>query len=199
LSSWIGEPMLRDLDDFDAGIPGWVNWRTRAASRLVGPPSGAIDGAGFSARRRQLLGLVVNQLAYHHANRQVMERLDHRTHVLGATFFAATLGMCLLLLAFKLLHGCDGLFVEVGGAATVALPAFGAAMFGIRIQLDFAGIARRSERLCMQLESLRNAITSDCDDYVLLLDRSRRLAQIMVSDISDWRVTYRGRPFVLPA
>lgn len=203
LTSWMGQPMLRDLDDFNSGIPGWVNWRTRAASRMVGPPSDRIDEVDLATRKRSMSKLVDEQLGYHVRNAEQMERLDHRTHRLGTGVFMATLAFCLMLLVFKLGFSQEShLAHDISLFATLAsavLPAFGAAIFGIRIQSDFGGLARRSHRMASQLEGLRSALDTDSSDYAILLDRARRLAQIMVSDLSTWRITYQGRPLVLPA
>jgi hypothetical protein len=201
----MGEPMLRDLDDLDSGIPGWVIWRTRAASRIVGLPSVRIDQAEVGHLRAGIMSLVHGQIAYHRRNARRMHHLDHRTHVAGTLCFVATMLVCVSLLIYKLMpgdHGPHGDGFDIVSAAALlsaGLPAFGAAIFGIRVQSDFSGLASRSDRAVLQLETLLNALRMDAPNFALLGDRLKRLAQIMVSDLASWRIVYQGRPLVLPA
>jgi hypothetical protein len=83
------------------------------------------------------------------------------------------------------------------------LPALGAAIAGINNQGEFARIAKRSESMVERLTEIDQRI----DD---LLGRGSRLqssevivlatelAQLMVDEVSEWRVVFQDRPPVLP-
>ena len=93
--------------------------------------------------------------------------------------------------------GAVGL-TEIVTALTAGMPALGAAIYGIRMQGDFAGIADRSEVTVVRLDRLRRALKDDPLDYARLIARLRRLAEIMLADVEHWRTTYQARPLALP-
>ena len=74
----------------------------------------------------------------------------------------------------------------------------GAAIYGIRMQGDFAGVAYRSQVTVDRLERLKRAMQKDPIDYARLSARLRNLADIMLTDVSSWRTTYQARPLALP-
>ena len=87
---------------------------------------------------------------------------------------------------------------EIVTLLTAVLPAFGAALYGISMQGDFAGVADRSDATVARLERLKRALKDDPLDYSRLIARLRRLADIMLTDVEHWRTTYQARPLKLP-
>ena len=65
-------------------------------------------------------------------------------------------------------------------------------------QDDFAGVAYRSQVTVARLERLARAMRDDALDYARLTARLRNLADIMLTDVSNWRTTYQARPLALP-
>lgn len=55
---------------------------------------------------------------------------------------------------------------------------------------DFAGIAYRSQVTVTRLEHLRRAIANAPIDCARMSARLRNLADIMLTDVANWRTTY---------
>jgi hypothetical protein len=198
---------LGDLD-LRASIgdkPSWVAWYARATARELGLPDAKVDGAYLACIRRDLIDLIDGQIAYLDRDSRRMHRLDHRLHVLGTVLFAATAFACFGLLVFKglvemrpQLSGLQTPITTLTTIASAALPAIGAAIYGIRMQGDFAGIAGRNETLSHQLTSLRAVIDADALTFDTLGRRIRRTTDLLTSDLASWLQTYHARPLALP-
>ncbi|MBS0480494.1 MAG: DUF4231 domain-containing protein, partial [Proteobacteria bacterium] len=151
VSSQLGD---LDLRETSARATGWVNWYARGTSRDLGLPSARVDAAYLRCVRDSLIALIDDQVAYLASDAERMHRLEHRLHTLGTVMFGLTVVTCAGLLAFKaadaMVHSLDVLAQPLTIAATIvsaALPAVGAAIYGIRMQGDFAGIAERNRAL----------------------------------------------------
>ncbi len=129
------------------------------------------------------LELAREQLAYHRANAHRMHALEHRLHKTGSFLFGGTAAACVLWIIAKL---------------TGAPMQLGAAIYGIRMQGDFVGIAFRSEVTVARLERLQRSLDDENLDYTKLMARLKRLSDIMLSDVEHWRTTYQARPLALP-
>jgi hypothetical protein len=136
-----------------------------------------------------------------------MHRLEHRMHLLGTILFGMTALICIGFLLFEAVFhmgessGLDQLARPVVIAVTIAsaaLPAIGAAIYGIRMQGDFAGIAERAEGLAHQFSSLRQVMDEDELTFDTLKLRIRRARDLMTEDLAVWRRTYHARPLSLP-
>ncbi|HEX3657510.1 MAG TPA: hypothetical protein VHV55_17095 [Pirellulales bacterium] len=80
----------------------------------------------------------------------------------------------------------------------------GAALAGIRSQGEFHRVARRSEAMAARLDELRLEMASvptraDEPNSVRLNHCARRVAQLMINEMLDWRVVFQDRPLGLPA
>ena len=132
-----------------------------------------------------------------------MDKLESRLHAAGEILFGGTMVACVAWICAKLMNvpmtfgGSIGL-TEIVTALTAAMPAMGAALYGIGMQGDFAGIAHRSEATVARLERLKRALKDDPLEYARLIARLRRLADIMLTDVAHWRTTYQARPLKLP-
>jgi hypothetical protein len=202
LSALLGNLALRAIED-SAAIPSWVAWYGRATAREMGLPTATMDAAYVASVRKTALGLIEEQLAYHRLNADRMRRLEHRLHHVGEWLFGTTIAACATWLTFRVLASP---YVEVLGiglteivtVTTALLPAVGAAIYGIRMQGDFAGIAENSEVTARRLTRLQRAVQTDPPDFQRLAARVRRLADIMLADVERWRLTYQTRPLTLP-
>jgi len=204
MTSALGNLNLRATAAGDAGtLPGWVRWLSRATARELGMPDATADQAYLARVHGAAMNLIEDQTAYHRANAQRMHKLEHRLHLAGEILFGGTIVACSAWIIAKLtgmpmtFGGTIGL-TEIVTALTAAMPALGAAIYGIRMQGDFAGIADRSAVTVVRLERLKRALKDDPLNYTRLIARLRRLADIMLSDVEHWRTTYQARPLTLP-
>ena len=201
----LGNPLTRFEQD---PATDWISWRARAASRAVGTPSLSAGAATLAEMRDRLLGVVSYQSGYHRLVAARMHRIDRRTHRTSAVLFGGSLVAALTHLMLTLQIIGSGASVgpmpmELVSSATtmlsVALPALGSAIYGIRLMGDFENLAERSERFASELDRLRRTVESDPLDHGLISDRVWQLAAIMLSDTADWRRNFEGRPLTLPS
>ena len=79
------------------------------------------------------------------------------------------------------------------------LPAFGAAIFGIRVQGSFKADAARSKRILDRLKVLRDGKGGEQSPGMRhALARAKRFVDIRALDISTWRDTQAARSLDLP-
>ena len=134
-----------------------------------------------------------------------MEQLEHRLHRLGTGLFGLTAISCLVLRLFKaldhLLPGQGSTVAHVTTAVTIlsaTLPAFGAAIYGIRMQGDFSGTAERAHTLAEKLRHLKTAIGEGEPDFDGLSRCARGLTSLLTADVSTWFHATSARPLTLP-
>jgi hypothetical protein len=82
---------------------------------------------------------------------------------------------------------------------TTALPALGAATFGIRLIGDFEGVADRSDKTGKILADLADALRQDQPSLAVLRSRARAISDVMLGDLSQWLITTKTRKLVEPA
>jgi hypothetical protein len=184
--------------------PGWVTWLTRATAREIGFPTVNVDTSYLAQMRTKVQILINEQIKYQFQNAERMKKLDHRLHATGQVLFGGTLLACVLWIIAKLIGAPMGNVGTVGVTEivtflTAALPALGASIYGIRMQGDFAGIAFRSQTTVARLERLSRLMSQDSLTYGKLSNRLRKLNDIMLSDLLNWRTTYQARPLTLPS
>lgn len=203
LSAALGDPELRVGTDDVGSLPGWVQWMTRATGRELGLPDGRIDRAYLEKVKAAMMALVDEQIGYNRRNAERMERVEHRLHRFGELLFAVTVLACGGWIVGKLLRPDLMIGEGVGPTqlvtvSTAFFPALGAAIYGIRMQGDFHGMAHRSETTARLLSRLKRAIECDPPDYEIMKDRVKRLGDILLMDVEGWRTTYQARPMHLP-
>jgi hypothetical protein len=87
---------------------------------------------------------------------------------------------------------------EIVTLLTALFPALAAALYGIRMQGDFAATSERSALISRMLDGLKVAIESDPLRYDRLVERSRRLSEILLVDVQQWQLHFETRPMSLP-
>lgn len=133
-----------------------------------------------------------------------MHRLEHRLHRLGGALFAITALICASVLGIEVFWtfshepGADHSLPLVVTVISAALPAIGAAIYGIRMQGDFAGAAERNAALATQLTELRRIVSDEGPGFDGLRRLIRRTAELLTTDVSQWARTTRARPLSLP-
>jgi len=200
---------------FSGREPVWTGWYARAIVREQGLRTGVFNEDTLSVARSTLLALLHDQCAYHRTTHARMEKLETRLEFIGLILFSATALTAAAFLLF-VLGGCEIVKDEKvtfwATALAAGLPALATASYGIRVIGDFEGIARRSERTYKALKQLIEAIEHDAltlrqlitavkhDALALnrLRNRARSAAEVMLGDVSSWRVATESRTLNIP-
>lgn len=178
----------------------------RAIARRIGLPSARIDAGYLAATHANLLALLDDQIGYVRREAGRMHRLEHRLHRLGGALFTITALVCVGVLATEavgplLAHatGTGELRLPLGvTVVSASLPAIGAAVYGIRMQGDFAGAAERNAALATQLLLIRRIAEDEVPGFDGLRRLIRRTAELLTADVSQWVRATRARPLSLP-
>ncbi len=183
----------------------WVGWYVRAVGRLLPPPNRAVDSGYAEAVQKAVITVELRgQINYHHDNGRLMALAAGRLHQWGRVLFFAPIvvGASFLLAYLAFRFWKFGLADEMRFYVTVltaALPAFGAALYAIRVQGDFETVAIRSEEMASRLAAIRAAMVADTADFARLSDRIQRAVAVMSAEQSEWRTLFGTRPLSLPA
>ena len=179
--------------------PPWVGHYVNATARAVGLPIGRIDTTYLGLVKTALLAMIDDQFAYLSGEARRMHKLEHRLHIAGTVLFATTALTCAGFLALKIeaAHAVAP-YTALATIVGAALPAIGAAIYGIRMQGDFAGIAERDAALAAELATIRGVIVTDPLGFDTLSRRVRRVSSLLTEDLGSWLQTYRARPLALP-
>jgi hypothetical protein len=203
-----GRGLRFDRGGEDAG-ESWTTWYARATLRELPLPRVLVD-ADFLGRtvRATLDHEVKPQLRYHRQNHQHLEIVHHRLDRAGEGLFYAAVGSCLLWFAIVGIYGIEGANHEHWIVHTLksvltflgaALPAFAAALAGIRAQGDFGLLAKRSTMTEHDLRSLvANAEMRMPVRYGDVCAFLQAAADTMTAHLGAWRFTYRHRPLTVP-
>ncbi|MCY7397790.1 MAG: DUF4231 domain-containing protein [Sphingomonas bacterium] len=176
----------------------WTEWYAAGMWRAMGSPTGVVkDPARLAAALTE--HELAPQIAYHRHAAHLAESLDHRLHLIGLALFAATVIGCFVLII--------GYFVTPDWIAANAmlfvilsagLPAVGTAIFGIRVQGDFAGTAQRSLSTAARLEA-SVAEASGATELMRAADLFEEAARAMLADLGEWQLSHQQRELVIPA
>lgn len=202
LTATLGRLSLRDVED-GTRHPGWASWYARACARELGLTSATFDAEYLSKVREAMIGLINEQAIYHLGNTKAMHHANHRLHQTGDWMFAGTILACIAYLAISFSIGAKVAIFGIGLTEivtflTALFPALAAALYGIRMQGDFAATSERSAVIARRLARLKVAIEDDPLRYDRLVERSRRLSEIMLADVQQWQLHYETRPLSLP-
>ena len=190
----------------------WMHWQMRAIGRFIGIPSQRVTSQ-YLIDCLDYIGKVVGisgggQLQFHQDTERRSERIWHRLHIASTALFVLTI----LSIAIHLLSGLTELSLPVHAeflerhhdtidrwlvllAAT--LPALGAALAGIANQGEFARLAKRSaamadafRQFASEIRELRARAGRDGDTPSLshVAHLAARITEVMVEEVSDWRV-----------
>ena len=189
------------------GSAEWVRHRIRRAARDVGLPDAVVDAAYLARLRADLMNLIGAQIAYLSRETGRMHRLEHRLHLIGTALFGTTALACVVAMAVEaglaltgqeLSEGAAHVFLVGMTMVTAGLPALGSAIYGIRMQGEFASAAHRAEGTLERLRMLEHALAEDAPGFDTLQRRITHLAALLTSDTADWHRTHHARPLVLP-
>jgi len=186
---------------FPAEEPAWTGWYTRAIVREQGMRATILDAAGLQQTRTTLSGVLLDQCNYHRTTAVRMQKMEKRLESLGGVLFFVTLVALIAFLA-AVLCGVDvppRISFSVTGIAA-GLPALGTAIFGIRVIGDFDGIARRSDRTHLVLQQIIDAMAAENPpNLTTLRARARAASDVMLGDVSSWRLAAESRTLAIPS
>lgn len=176
---------------------GLLGWYAGAYARSASLTRADLSDPAATAAR--LTAEVGNQAEWNRATSNRMHLAAKRIERFGEALFAAVLVAAI---------GWLGLYVTVPQVAhelrylltaiTAGLPAIATASYGIRVILDFEGIAQRTGRIASGLDRLLAHWDSGPKTAAALQDFARRAADIMLGDLAAWRLLTEGRRLTIP-
>ena len=198
-----GRPSAAEIDD------NWTVWYARATVRELPVPNARADSGFLQGTISAILTYEVEgQIRYHHANHQSLEQVHHRLDRVGETLFRTTVLLCLIWLAVVAVFGFAGADQREWISHTLksimtflgaVLPAFAAALAGIRAQGDFRASANQSLTTETELRDLlQRARTKMPQTYHAAFVLLEALADSMTSELGKWRLMFRHRPLDMP-
>jgi len=203
-----GQGLRFDAAGEDAG-DSWTTWYARATLRELPLPNVLVN-ADFLGRtvRATLDHEVKPQLRYHRQNHRHLDIVHHRLDRVGQGLFFTAAGLCMLWFSIVSIYGLEGANQEHWIVHTLksiltfvgaALPAFAAALAGIRAQGDFGLLAKRSMMTEHELRALvAKAETRTPLRYGDVCAFLQTAADTMTAHLGTWRFTYRHRPLAVP-
>ena len=175
----------------------WVDWHFQAAVREAGMLRGNLDHPYCIAYRKLLIEYeLTSQIHYHARNSQSNSRVERNLQWLATGLFFSTLLICI---AHLLDWSSDRQSFLLQMAAF--LPACGAAIHGINGQGDFRNVARRSGDVNKWLSNILTRLRMAGDEISSdeLAAFAEEAAEVMGTDLQDWRVDFQEKPLVLPS
>lgn len=168
----------------------WIEWYAAAMWRAMGCPSGQIERARSAALSRAIGEAEVQpQIAY---NRQCAGQavlIERRLNLLAIALFVLTTVNCIaLVIALSLAPDWVATHGDWLSLVATALPAIGTAIFGIRVQGDYAGTASRAERTATELVPIEAELARTGGDLGRAADLTEQAARVMSVDLGDWRL-----------
>lgn len=128
-----------------------------------------------------------------------MHCVAHRIERFGEVLFG------IVLLAAVIWLGLHAMVPDVATALkypltalSAGLPAVATASYGIRVIIDFEGIAERSQRIAGGLTSLLGRLESSPMTAEALQGFARAATATMLADVASWRLLAEGRRLAIP-
>jgi hypothetical protein len=185
----------------------WIQWHFRAIVRDAGLVDARFDHTYLNAACFFLKAEGVDrQVEYHTTNAGRLDRADKFLHRAGNILFglAAVAGTLHLLNYGFYFFDHDGQVALYLTLITVVGPSFGAALTAIRFQSELERVIKRSramqgqlKQIAKELEKCRRPNTKPSSSA--LGEIAMRGAQLMTSEVLDWRTVFLERPLGLPA
>jgi hypothetical protein len=173
----------------------WMHWHFSAIVRAAGLPA-AKYGPPFWQRYRAFLleEWIDVQIAYHRENARQLRLALLRCEQAAIGLFVGTAVAC----GAHLLWHWPSIIVLAAG-----LPAWAAAIHGIRSQGEFERLSERSKSMYGRLTELKDEMgrmtsSEATGELPGLRDFPRVVASEMLEEVNDWQVLYRAHPIPLP-
>lgn len=191
----------------------WMTWYVQAIERAAGLPAVRVDNNHLKECLAQYAELLAEQQNYHKINADLNSKIEKRLHRTGELTMWLTLLACLVHLLPVLVP--EFRLSQVTGNGLIFLcgflPALGASMAGINHQGEFRRIARSSTAMLEQFSRLADDTRRLLNDlsvgeshqsesiFSQVTTLARAIANLMINEVSDWKVVFQDRPPTLPA
>jgi hypothetical protein len=181
----------------DPGGGGSNGWYAGAIARSC--PIEAINLAEPRQASAAVVEEVRGQADWNESTAHRMHLASHRIERFGEVLFVAVVAAALgwLVIYFLSHETGDGLKYALT-TITAGLPAIATASYGIRIILDFEGVANRAHKIAHGLGALLDQWEKGPHTTVTLQDFARQAADIMIGDVAAWRLLAEGRRLTIP-
>ena len=177
----------------------WTNWYTRALLRGAGISGGTLTSERLGLAHVALESLLKAQLDYQLESEMRFAKLDRRMRRAGDFLLIITLVAVACHLVFQMADLANRELIDNGLIAiSTALPAMGAAFFGIRMIGDFEGTAKRAGRMYGELTGLSRMLATLPDDFHSLRAFSLLTAEVILGDVASWRLAAESRGLSVP-
>jgi hypothetical protein len=181
----------------DPGAGGSNGWYAGAIARSC--PIETINLADPNQAAEPVIAEVRGQAEYNESTAHRMHLAAHRIERFGEVLFvivvAAAFGW---LVTYFMWHEIGDKLKYPLTTITAGLPAIATASYGIRIILDFEGVANRAHKIAHGLKALLAQWDAGPHNTVTLQDFARRAADIMIGDVAAWRLLAEGRRLTIP-
>lgn len=177
----------------------WVDWYAAGVWRAHGLKSHAVAGTIADLAAAVSASEIVPQIDYNRASALRIHALDHRLHTTGtAVFLLSCLSCTGFIVAFVAAHAWTVAHAPVFVGLSAGLPAIGTALFGIRVQGEFAATAARSAATADRLAVIAASLASETRSLSRVADLAEAGARAMLSDLGAWRLSNEQRRLQLP-
>jgi hypothetical protein len=195
-----------ELANAEAG-ERWTAWYALATLRELSLPHARADAAYLATVRAATMEHeVAPQLGYHRNNQRLLHHVHHALDHAGERIFNLTGILCLVWVFAAILYwihipGYEWIKAALKPLLTflgAVLPAFGAALAGMRAQGDFQASARRSLATERELLQVSESFARPTADYREACLQQRWVADAMASELGSWHSLYANRPLTIP-
>ena len=185
---------LPDYEGHDDSSHAWIDCFMRSLSRIEGIPNAHFDAGHRQGYSLYLADVLKDQVDYHKRNAKRNENIAKLLERGNGVLLVLVIFACIMHI---LEHHCfpNETVKLLSTVFAIALPAFGAAFAGILSKGEFDRIAHRSEGMAKMLKVIVNKLEKNAQSlsaeelYKLVNDA----ADIMSSELSDWRVIFRNK------
>lgn len=181
----------------DPGAGGSNGWYVEAISRSC--PIETVNLADPDEAAVAVIEEVRGQADYNESTAHRMHLAGHRIERFGEVLFVTVVAAALgWLVVYFLDHDLGTELKYALTTITAGLPAIATASYGIRVILDFEGVAGRAHKIAHGLKALLAGWEAGPHNTVALQAFARRAADIMIGDVAAWRLLAEGRRLTIP-
>lgn len=176
------------------------NWSRRYVCALErSTPPLSIDQSNIETIAAGIEAEIESQSAWNKASAHRMHTAGHRIEKFGEILFIAVLGLAVGWLILWLANPYAAKSLKYWLTAfTAGLPAVATASYGIRIILDFEGIAGRAHRLGQTLHEALSQWRTTEPSAAALQAFINQATHTMLIDVNAWRLLAEGRKLAVP-
>lgn len=205
----------------DPAVPAsFTAWYAHAVRRTLPLPAAVADAvylrsvvcaAADGATHGEEASEIEGQIGYNRRTAERMDNLEQTLHGLGLWLFWGSVVVCCVFLGLALFMLVAHVFhigtlpdwvLDVAKPLTTFLtagmPTVGAALLAIRVQGDFATVARRARRTAAHLTAIRSGLLDGPRTLPAVSARLSEAAAAMAADVEDWQRLSRTRPLQDP-